>query len=81
MVEGFDSIVDVGVKHFETLFQEDKNLSLPDNMKIAINFPSFVSLEDTNDLMAIVTINELQVVLTICKNEKSLGSDGIPVEV
>ena len=29
LVEGFDSIVGVGVHHFETLFQEDKNLHLP----------------------------------------------------
>ena len=28
LVEGFDSIVGVGVHHFETLFQEDKNLHL-----------------------------------------------------
>ena len=81
MVEGFDSIVGDRVNHFETLFQEDKNLSLPDSMKIAKNFPSFVYVEDNDDLMASVTINKLQVVLVLCKNDKSSGPDGIHVEV
>ena len=35
LVEGFDSIVGVGVNHFETLFQEDTNIHLLDIMKVA----------------------------------------------
>ena len=42
LVEGFDDIAGVGVKHFESLFKENKNLFLPDILKIAVNIPSFV---------------------------------------
>ena len=45
LVEGFDSIAGEGVHHFETLFQEDKNLHLPEIMKIADKFPSSISQE------------------------------------
>ena len=56
MVEGFDNIVAAGVNHFETLFKDDNNLSLPDIMKIAHNFPSFVFADENDDLMSMVII-------------------------
>lgn len=31
MVEGFEDIAGAGVKHFETLFEENKNLFLPES--------------------------------------------------
>ena len=79
MVEGFDSIVGAGAKHFETLFQEDKLIFLPDIMKIAKKIPSSISDEDNDNRMASVTINELQYVLSLRKNDKILGLDGIPL--
>ena len=81
MVEGFDSIDDSSINYFETLFQEDKNISLPDIMKIAKKIPSFVSIEDNDHLMDSVSITELQVVLALCKNDKILDLDGIPIEI
>ena len=60
IVEGFDNIGAAGVNHIGTLFHYDNNLSLPDIMKIAQNFPTSVSKEENDDLMASVTINELQ---------------------
>ena len=51
------------------------------SLKIAQNFPTSVSEEENDDLMASLTIIELQVVLAICKNDKSLDPDVITVEV
>ena len=50
LVEGFEAIAGVGVKHFETLFEEDKILSLPEILKIAKNIPTSVSDELNDDL-------------------------------
>ena len=44
-------------------------------------FPTSVSLEDNLDLMKPVTLQEIQHILSISKNDKSLGPDGIPLEV
>ena len=49
-------------------------------MKIAKNFPTSVTKEKHDDIMAFVTINEIEIVLSFYKNDKSLGSDGIPIE-
>ena len=67
--------------HFESLFQEDKNLHLPQIMKIVENFPTSISEEENEDLMIPVTLNEIQSVLSLSKNDKSPGPDGISVEV
>ena len=44
-------------------------------------FPTFVSVEVNFDLMKPVTLQDIQHILSISKNDKSLGPDGIPVEV
>ena len=50
-------------------------------MKIADNFPTSISEEENNNLIIPLTLNEIQSVVSMSKNDKSLGSDGIPVEV
>ena len=81
MVEGFDAIVGPRIQHFETLFQGDKNLYLPEIMKIADKFPSSVSDEENIELVNPVTLNDIKSVLSMSKNDKSLSLDGILVEV
>ena len=44
-------------------------------------FPTFVTKEDNFELMKPVTLKEIQHILSISKNDKSPGPDGIPVEV
>ena len=44
-------------------------------------FPTTISDEDNYDLMSPVTLKEIQSVLAMSKNDKSLGPDGIPIEV
>ena len=43
IVEGFESIARVGVLHFDSLFQEDKDLCLPEIVKIAGNLPTSIT--------------------------------------
>ena len=59
MVEGFESIAGAGVHHFESLFQEDTNLHLPEILKIADNYPSSISEEENYDLMIPITLMEI----------------------
>ena len=80
-MEGFDAIAKAGVQHFEQLFQEDKTLHLPEIMKIVESFPTSISDSENDDLMQPVSLLELQKVLSVSKNDKILGPDGIPVEV
>ena len=79
LVEGFESIARVGVQHFETLFQEDKDLHLPKTVKSAGLFPTSINEEDNEGLMKTVTLGEIQSILDLSKNDKSHGTDGIPV--
>ena len=64
-----------------TLFKEDENLHLLEILEIVDNFPSDISESENLDLMIPVTIVEIQSILSLSKNDKSPGPDGIPVEV
>ena len=50
-------------------------------MDIAENFPSDIFVSENLEIMNPVTIDEIQSILSISKNEKSLGPNGLPVEV
>ena len=80
-MEGFKDIVEAGVNHFETLFQDESNLHLPDVVKSASYFPTDISEEENEDLIKPVTLQEIKSILTLSKNDKSPGPDGLPVEV
>ena len=71
----------MGVQHFESLLKEDNNLHLPEILEIAEKYPSDISVEENNDLMIPITIEENQSILSVSKNDKSPGPDGLPVEV
>ena len=81
MVEGFDAIVEAGVKYFETLFQEENNIHLPEIVQSAGYFPTSITEEENEDLMKPVNLQEIQSIHTLSKNDKSPGPDGLPVEV
>ena len=50
-------------------------------MKIVDNYPPSIYEEENYDLMIPVTLVEIQSVLPLSENDKSLGPDGILVEV
>ena len=58
-LEGFESIAKAGVQHFETLFQEEKVLHLPDIMKTVGHFPTSISDEENEELMQPITLVEI----------------------
>ena len=81
MVEGFEDIAGAAVYHFESLFQADSNLNLFELLKISGNFPSLVSAKENADLIRPISLDEIRSILALCKNDKSPGPDGIPIEV
>ena len=80
-MEGFEDIVEAGVKHFETLFQEESNLHFPDVVKSVGYFPTSISEEENEELIKFVTLQEIKSILTLSKNDKSPGPDGLPIVV
>ena len=67
--------------HFESLFQEEADLHLPEIVQSAGYFPTSISVDDNCDLMKPVTLQEIHFILSSSKNDKSPGLDEIPVEV
>ena len=63
------------------MFKEEVDLHLPEIVQSAVFFPSSVSKADNCELMKLVNMQDLKHILSIRKNDKSLGLDGIPVEV
>ena len=58
LVEGYESISEAGVTHFQKLFQED-NLHLPDIVQIVDYFPSSIIAKENDDLMCPVALSEI----------------------
>ena len=81
IVEGFESIAGATVHHFESLFKEYDCLHLPEIMEIADNFPYDIFYIENLELMILVTIEEIQAILIVSKNDKSPAPDGLPMEV
>ena len=81
LVEGSEAIVEVGIQHFETLFREEGDLHLPETVHSAGFFPLYVTEDDNVELMKPILLQDLKHILSISKNDKSPGPDGIPVEV
>ena len=54
---------------------------MPEVVMSAGYFPSKISVEDNEELIKPITLQEIQSILTLRKNDKSLGPDGLPVEV
>ena len=67
--------------HFESLFQEESDLHIPEIVESAGYFPTSISVDDNSDLMIPVNLQEIQFILSINKNDKNPGPDEIPVEV
>ena len=63
------------------MFKEDINLHILDILEIADKYPSDIFEDENLDIMIPVTQVEIQSILSVSKNDKSPGPDGIPVEV
>ena len=76
-----EDIAEARIKHFESLFREEVDLHLPEIVQSAGYFHASVTEEDNSELMKLILLQDLKHILSISKNDKSLGPDGIPVEV
>ena len=80
-VEGAEDIAFAGIQHFDNLFREEVDLHLPKIVHSAGFFPLSVSEDDNAELMNPVLLQDIKHILSISKNDKSPGPNGIPVEV
>ena len=81
LVEGSEAIVEARIQHFESLFKEEADLHLPEIVHSAGHFPSSISEDENDELMQAINLTDIKHILSISKNYKSPGPDGIPVEV
>ena len=63
------------------MFKAHENLRYPKILEIADKYPSDISEAENLDLMIPVTLVEIQSILSVSKNDKIPGPDGIPLEV
>ena len=63
------------------MLKDEDDLHLPKIVQSAGFFPTSVTEEDNIELMKPVTLQDIKHLLSISKNDKSSGPDGIPVEV
>ena len=74
------SLKALGIKHFKTMFEDDKMTKLESQLKVIRLFPAFISMEDKNSFSRPVSILEVEKDLKLFKKDKALGPDGWPVE-
>ena len=74
------SLKALGIKHFKTMFEDDKMTNLESQLKVIRLFPSFISTEDKDSFSIPVSIQEVERALKLFKKDKAPGPDGWPVE-
>lgn len=70
----------LGTLHFKSQFTAPTVTNLPDIINLAGHFPRFVEPDAVEDLIQLVTVEELEATLKWFKIDKSPGPDGWPVE-
>jgi hypothetical protein len=79
-VTSFEGLANMGKKHFQTLFKDDRRANLADIIKLALYFPSFVDEEKNQNLYAEVTEVELKDTMQSFQKDKIPGPDGWSIE-
>jgi hypothetical protein len=80
LVTSFKGIENLGKRHFQTLFKEDRRANIVDIIKMALHFPRFVDEEGNRDLYAEVTETELKDTLQSFQKDKSPSPDDWTIE-
>ena len=70
----------LGVSHFLSLFSDDGQTNIDDQLKVIRLFPSFVLEEEKESFLSDFSLSEIEGVLKGFKKDKSLGPNGWPVE-
>lgn len=76
----FNKLSHLGTSHFKNLFTNPPGSNLADIINVAGNFPRFVNDDEVEELIAPVTVLELEGTLKWFKKDKSPGPDGWTIE-
>jgi len=77
----FSKIYFEGLKCFEYLFKYDSLENIASIIRLSHYLPRFIYLEDNQALMEEVGKEELHITLQSFQKDKSLGPDGLPMEL
>jgi len=77
----FKDFTKEGVNYFSNLFREDSQANFVEFIKLSNSFPSFSNHKDNLKMLKEVGKEELQWKLQSFQRDKSLGLDGLPVEL
>eukprot|EP00253_Pinus_taeda_P031163 PITA_31163 len=80
LADNFNKPSQLGTAHFRGLFKNPPGANLVEIIEVASHFPRFVNEEDSEDLMNLVTMEELEITLKWFKKDKSLGPDRWTIE-
>eukprot|EP00253_Pinus_taeda_P018415 PITA_18415 len=80
MVDNFNKLSQLGTAHFRGLFRNPPSANLVEIIEVASHFLRFVNEEDSEELMILVTMEELESTLKWFKKDKSPGPDGWTIE-
>lgn len=76
----FNKLSHLGTSHFKNLFTNPPGSNLADIINVAGHFPRFVNDDEAEELIAPVTVLELEGTLKWFKKDKSPGPDGWTIE-
>eukprot|EP00253_Pinus_taeda_P024074 PITA_24074 len=80
LADSFNKLSQLGTAHFRGLYKSPVGTNLAEIINVATHLPRYVNEEDSADLSAPVTIEELESTLKWFKKEKSPGLDGWNIE-
>jgi hypothetical protein len=79
-ITSFEGLANMGKNHFQSLFKADRNVNIPEIIKVALYLPSFVNEQGNQDLFVEVTEEEVKETLQIFQKDKIPGPDGWTIE-
>lgn len=77
----FNSLSDLGQRHFQSLFADSGEATIAEVIKTAQCFSRFVEEEEAEDLSSPVTEEEVESIIKSMAKEKSPGPDGWSIEL
>eukprot|EP00253_Pinus_taeda_P006377 PITA_06377 len=80
LADSFNKLSQLGTSHFRNIYRSPPGTNLVEIINVANHFPRFVNEEDTKELFAPVTTEELESTLKWFKKDKSPGQDGWTIE-
>eukprot|EP00253_Pinus_taeda_P030096 PITA_30096 len=80
LANSFNKLSQLGTSHFRSLYRSPPGSNLAEIINVATHLPRFVNKDDSADLTASVTMEELESTLKWFKKDKSPGPDGWTIE-